>query len=280
MKSQFDSARKDLLADATEFEDAYKQRAYEISLEKLQKTVRALNRTLDLCEVAATRWEGYHEMYLWPRHKDEIGEAAVVAELAIENGALNSARREMRYMLEVAVNTAFVDEAAAPLDLEGRIQFYRGKQVNKSNVDHVRQLPLRMLAESLRPEFREATLSAWVNASNYVHLTKRRIDEKVRRRAEGVRLGFETPEMLADAVQSLHDACSIVVVLAFETIGPSFTGDLLVAGGLDGIDDWPFHQNRFVAAIDAHFDDKHERQPGLQEHSARRQRRLDAQVKG
>lgn len=278
MKSPFDSARKDLLADAMEFEEAYRQHDYQISIEKLRKTVRALHQTLDICEFAPTRWADYHQKYLWPRHKEEIGEAAVVAELAIENGALNSARREMRFMLEVAVNTAFVDETAASLDLEERIHFYRGKQVNKSNVDHVRQLPLRMLAESQRPEFRQATLGAWANASNYVHLTKRRIDEKVKLRTQGVRLGFETPEMLAGAVQSLHDACSIVVVLAFETIGPSFTGDLLVDGGLDASDDWPFHQNRFVAAIDAHFDYKRERQAGLQEHMARRQRRLDTQV--
>lgn len=274
MKSPFDAAREKLRADSMEFEGAYKQPVYQRSLEKLQRTVQALHQTLDLCDIAATRWADYHEKYLLPHHKDEIGEAAVMAQLAIENGGLNSARREMRYMLEVAVNTAFVDEAAAPQDLDGRIQFYRGRQVSKSNVDHVRQLPLRMLGEYQRQEFREATLDAWVNASNYVHLTKRRIDEKVKRRAEGVRLGFETPEMLAGVVQSLHDACSIVVVLAFETIGPDFTGDLLVAGGLDASDDWPFHQNRFLAAIDAHFDYKHERQSSLPEHKSRRQRRL------
>ncbi|WP_396268578.1 hypothetical protein [Ideonella sp.] len=280
MKNPFnhiiDAAREGLLADEMEFEEAYKQPAYQVSLQKMRKTVQALHQTLGLCDFAATRWADYHEKYLLPRHKDEIGEAAVMAKLAIENGALNSSRREMRYMLEVAVNTAFIDETAAPQDLEGRIQFYRGKQVCKNNVDHVRQLPLRMLTESQRQAFREATSAAWVDASNYVHLTKRRIDEKVKQRAEGVRLGFETPEMLAGVVHSLHDACSIVVVLAFETIGPDLTGDLLVDGRLDTFDDWPFHQNRFVAALDAHFDYRHERQSGLQEHIARRQRRLAA----
>jgi hypothetical protein len=176
-------------------------------------------------------------------------------------------------MLEVAVNTAFVDEVASDGDAEARLAVFKGKGVKKQNVDHIRDLPLRMLADK-REEFIDATRLAWVNSSNYVHLTKRRIDEKVKMRAEGIRLGFETAEMLAAVVQEVHDACSIVVVLAFETIGPSFTGDILVTGGLANDEDWPFHNSEFIAAVDSYFDYKHERQAALEGHITRRERRV------
>jgi hypothetical protein len=246
---------------------------YQKPLIYLRRTIAGLYETLHICEIAATRWPVYAERYLFPRHKDDIGEAAIIAQLAIENGALNPARREIRHMLEVAVNTAFVDEEASDLGLDGRVSFFRGNRVRKQNIDHIRDLPLRMLGGE-REEFIEATRNAWVHSSNYVHLTKRRIDEKVRLRAQGVRLGFETPDILAAVVQEVHDVCSIVAVLAFETVGPAFTGDILV-GGLDGNENWPFHESRFIAAVDAHFDYKHERQADLASHVARRERRLN-----
>lgn len=268
------AAREEQQKLAREHDEMRESADYQRSLICLRRTIVGLYETLHISELAATRWPIYAERFLFPRHKDDIGEAAIAAQLAIENGALNSARRELRYMLEVAVNTAFVDEMASDLDLAGRIDFFRSKRVEKQNVDHIGDLPLRMLGDE-REEFIKATRKAWVHSSNYVHLTKRRIDEKVRLRAQGVRLGLETPEMLAAAVQDVHNVCSIVVVLAFETIGPAFTGDILVNGGLDSNENWPFHESRFIAAVDAHFDYKHERQADLASHVARRERRIN-----
>ena len=267
------AARDAQAALALEQESVRESAEYQEALASIRNTVVGLFKTLNLCEFAATRWPAYQERYLFPRHVDDIGEAALAAQLAIENGALNATRRELRYMLEVAVNTAFVDEAASEQDLDGRLSFYRSNAVKKQNVDHVRDLPLRMLSES-RGEFMNETLRAWVRSSNYVHLTKPRIDEKIRLRAEGVRLGFETPEMVATVAAEVHEVCSIIIVLAFETIGPAFTGDILVTGGLDCYEAWPFHANRFVAAVDAHFDYKQERQASLPDHIRRRERRL------
>ncbi|WP_162619765.1 hypothetical protein [Salinicola acroporae] len=95
----------------------------------------------------------------------------MTAQLAVENGALNPARRELRYMLEVAVNVAYVDEIRAKDSFDERVAFYRGKKVSKSNVDHVFELPLRLFGKQ-KNNFATSVRSAWVRASNYVHLTK------------------------------------------------------------------------------------------------------------
>lgn len=257
---------------AKEHDELRSRHEYALELEFLRKTIHDLIQTLRLCSFAASRWNEFSEKYLLPRHLDDIVEAALSAQLSIENGALNPARRELRYMLEVIVNIAYVDEVRAKDTFDQRISYYRRKGVKKSNVDHVLDLPLRLLGNHKRT-FAKSVQFAWVRASNYVHLTKRRIDEKLRLRDEGIVLGMETIEMLKEIVSEVHEACTIVVLLAFETIGPSFTGDLLV-GSLDSNDSWTFHASEYVAIVDSYFDYKHERITRLEEHAARRKERV------
>jgi len=257
---------------AKQHEQMRQSEDYQASLLRLRKTTHRLVISLQLCFITASRWGFFTDNYLLPVFMDDIAEAVTTAKMAIENGALNAARRELRHMLEVAVNTAFVDEINAKATFAERIAFFQGKKVRKKNVDHIKDLPLRMLGNK-RADFVQATINAWVEASNHVHPTKQRIAEKLRLRAEGVDLGFETTDMLAKAVQDFHDACSVVMVLAFETIGPAFTGDMLV-GLLDADDAWPFHENEFIATVDSFFDYKCERTASLDDHIVRRQRRI------
>lgn len=245
---------------------------YQAQLRFLQKTVIDLIRSMRLCEIAASKWIEFNENYLLPTYMDEIIEAAITAQLAIENGALNPARRELRYMLEVAVNIVYVDEIRNKDSFSERTSFYRGKQVNKSNVDHVFNLPLRLLGDQ-KGSFATSVRQAWVKASNYVHLTKRRVDEKLELREKGVTLGFETIDMLKNVVSDVHEVCSIVMVLTFETIGPSFTGDILV-GSLDQLDEWTFHASGYVALVDAYYDYKCDRKDNIDQHVQRRRQRI------
>ncbi len=83
--------------------------------------------------------------------------------------------------------------------------------------------------------------------------------------------------MLKDIVAEVHEVCSIIVALTFETIGPSFTGDLLV-DALDEQDQWAFHANEFIAIIDSYFDYKHERKEGLEQIGQRRESRIKYRV--
>ena len=263
---------KDRLEEMDAQEDVIASQQYQEIHARANRSVAGLLRTLRICNLAASRWAGYSDRFLFPRHQDDIGEAILVAQLAMENGGLNAARRELRHALEVAINTLYVDETAAAEDFDGKVKFFRGSKVDKANASHIRDLRLLMLGED-REAFVKVTHQAWVDLSNYVHLTKRRMDEKLRLRAEGIRLGVETPAMLARVADELHLVCCIVVVLAFESIGPSLTADVLV-GCLDEDNTWPFHDNQFIVTVDSHFDYKHERQETLNEHALRRSQRV------
>ena len=235
--------------------------AYKEELQFLRKTTLDFTNTLRLCQFAASRWVDFHEKYLLPQHFDDLAEAALTAQLAIENGALNPARRELRYMLEVAVNIAYVDEEMSKASLLERRDFYKSKQVKKINVDQVSKLPFRLLEEH-KESFAQYTKKAWVRSSNYVHLTKRQMDQKLELREKGIALGMETVEMLKEVVSEVHEVCSIVSIIIFETIGPSFTGDIFV-DNLDSHDHWTLHANGYIALVDSYFDYKHERKDRL-----------------
>ncbi|WP_032096112.1 MULTISPECIES: hypothetical protein [unclassified Alteromonas] len=274
-----EAMKNSMLEVENKFSEHEKLRAseeYQSELAFLRQTVRDLIHTLRLCGLTASRWQVFGEKYLLPQHFDDIVEAALTAQLAVENGALNPARRELRHMLEIAVNVAYVDEVRAKVSFDEKVAFYRGKKVHKSNVDHVLDLPLRLFGEH-NHKFATSVRSAWVRASNYVHLTKKRIDEKLSLREKGISLGMEAVDMLKDIVSEVNEVCSTVVALTFETIGPSFTGDLLV-GSLDEQDEWAFHANGYIALIDSHFDYKHERQGRLEEIQQRRENRIKYRV--
>ncbi|WP_155636985.1 hypothetical protein [Burkholderia multivorans] len=266
-KLQSDAAKK-----AKSQEELRASEEYQDQLEFLRKTIHDFSETLTDCAFTASRWEQYYGAFLFQRHLDDILEAANMVQLAVELGSLNSARRELRFILEVAVNTAYVDEERSTDSFEERVKFYRGKSVSKQNVDQVKKISLDFMGNG-RQKFAEHVVEAWVQASNYVHLTKRQVDEKLALREQGVEKGFETLDMLKNVVDEVHEVCSIVIVLAFNSIGKRATGSLLV-NHLDDIDDWVFHANGYVALVDAYYDQKNERQHKLLQHQERRKLRV------
>lgn len=248
---------------------------YQEQLARLGLTTHAFLGTLSTCAFAASRDPSLPEASLFLRNLDDLSESATMAAFAFREGGLNSGRRELRFMLELAVQSLYVDESMGTAPFEHRVVFFEKKTKNTS-VDHVKDLALTMLGTS-RDEFAAATVRAWARASQYVHPTPQQLREKLDLRKRGVTPGCDTPDQLRACVDELFAVEAIIVVLAFHAVGPSFTGDILVSGGLDSLEGWPFHANRFVAGVDEFFDYKHERQAALADIRARRQSRLARQ---
>lgn len=243
---------------------------YMGEIERIRETVLAFADTMRLCVIASTRWELAKESFFL-RHVDELSTAVVMSAAAFDEGAINAGRRELRFMLELAMQAAYVDDVLGSSPFSTRLEFF-DRKVKHHSADHVRDLKLTMLGSD-RDAFTKAVVSAWAEASNYVHPTTRQIRERLELRAAGTAPGFESVAQLARAADALLDAASYAVVVALHVIGPSFAGDLLV-DALDQSDRWPFHANRFVAAVDTHFDYKAERQEKLDEIQKCRSRRV------
>lgn len=244
---------------------------YRAQVIRMQKCVVAFAQTLRMAMLVATRAPEFVDNSFFLRNVDDFVSSASMAAFAFGEGGLNAGRRELRFLLELSVQAAYIDEASRKADFATKIEvFARRKKPN--SVDHVKDLPLTMLGDA-RDRFVRHLMKSWARASEYAHPTRHQLEKKLELRARGVSPGFETADELRVCIDALFHACAAGIVLGFHIIGPSFAGDMLV-DGLDSVDTWPFHTSPFIAKIDAEFDYKHERKERLTEIVSRRAARV------
>lgn len=244
---------------------------YRAQVERMQRDAVAFAQTLRTAMLAATRAPDFVDNSFFLRNIDDLASSAVMAAFAFREGGLNAGRRELRFLLELGVQAAYVDEKSASTDFATKIKVF--DRIKKPNsVDHIKDLALPMLSDA-RDRFTKHVVKSWARASSYVHPTRKQLEETLALRARGISPGFETHDELRVCADALFHACAIGVVLAFHVVGQSFTGDMLV-DCLDRNDGWPFHASPFVANVDAAFDYKCERQDHLAVVAARRADRV------
>lgn len=245
--------------------------AFQSELARIRASAFGLGQTLQMCWLFASRSRSFADNSFFLRNSDDLSSAAVMAAFAFMEGGINSGRREIRFMLELAVQAAYVDLASGDATFENKIGIFDRRR-RPNSVDHVKDVELPMLG-GLDDEFRQHVVREWAWASSYVHPTTKQLEEKLAARAKGLDAGFEGVDDVRRAANAIQQACADVVVLTFHVLGRSFTGDILVEL-LDSDDSWPFHASKFVAAIDQFFDYKHERKQILERVASRRTSRV------
>lgn len=244
---------------------------YRAQVDRMERTAIAFVQTLRTAMVAATRAPNFVENSFFLRNVDDLASSAVIAAFAFREGGLNAGRRELRFLLELAVQAAHVDETSGTAEFATKIELFDRRKWARS-VDHVRDLRLTLLGDA-RERFIRHVVRSWARASEYVHPSRKQLEEKLKLRARGISPGLETADELRICADALFHACTIAIVLAFHVIGQPHAGDIMV-DALDSADGWPFHASPFIAKLDAAFDYKHERQARLEEIEARRASRV------
>lgn len=200
----------------------------------------------------------YADRWLLPQFIDDLLESSIAIMVLAREGVFNVGRRELRYLLEAVVKHVFVDQQVlGETALSDRLEFLGDtSKVPRSSVQPVDALVIRMLKEPRG--LVQAVHSAFGHLSGYTHLSKRQLDERLRRGEQGEYTGFESAATLAAFNRLLVQTYDVTLALVFEGIGPAFTGDLFVAL-LDDQPQWRFHRTKFVKMISHHFDYKLER---------------------
>ena len=228
--------------------------------------------TLRLCWFGTTRAGDWVDKSLFMRSIDDIMQSAVLIRMAVHEGARNSARRELRYMIELAIKALFVDQNMPTSPLDDRLIFFRKRA--GASIAPVKNLAFHILAAPEAELVVKKLRAAYSRACEYVHPSVRQIEERLELAAKGASPGFETAAELQESNDEVFESYSLVLVLLFESIGGSLAGDIWETGGLSDRDGWVFHGHPLVAAIDEHFDYKAERQERLQAIKDRRAKRL------
>lgn len=252
----FAAAAAELRERIEAHEKIQKGKRYEDAQLHLRRLVQDFAFTLRASWIVFTRYPNGKE-WLLQDSIDDLLESAIALPLLADEGILNAARRELRYLLEATVKFVFVDQQLpGDTPLEDRIQFLGDHtKVPRSSVDPIGDLTLRMV----EPEaFRNAVKQSFSALSGYVHPSRPALEETLNRAARGESTGFEGPRVLEAFNRLVSQTLDLVLVLSFEGVGPSFSGDLFVQI-LDENPRWKFHRTRFMAEVSRHFDYKMER---------------------
>jgi hypothetical protein len=210
---------------------------------------------------AAVAFTRYTESKKWllQSSMDDFLESAISLVSLAQQGVFNVGRRELRYMVELAVKCVYVDQICPThAALAQRVELAGDSaQVPRSSVEVVDRLTLRMLPNPI--DFMESVRSTFGSLSRYTHPSKDQLEERFRRVDRGEFSGFESARTLRAFNRHVGAAYDHILVLIFEGIGPTFTGELFMQI-FDHDSAWKFHKGHYVRQVSAHFDYKSERQ--------------------
>jgi hypothetical protein len=142
-KTAFEAEAAELQRRIEEHAHLRRTPAYVDEIRRIRETVLAFAATMRVCVLATTRWPEARELFFL-RHVDELSNAALMSAAAFQEGAINAGRRELRFLLELATQAAYVDEAISTSPFATRLEFF-GRKVKHHSADHVRDLKLAML---------------------------------------------------------------------------------------------------------------------------------------
>ncbi|MER9953925.1 hypothetical protein NKJ52_03665 [Mesorhizobium australicum] len=194
--------------------------------------------------------------------EDLIQSATSLMTLAMESlGSV--AKRELRFLIEASIKLCFVQQQGYNLTVEEKLNKFEDVLWSQK-ISVQRNLDLRLLPETFRPQLVEEVGRLYGLTSKFVHLTPAQIEQRIEMASRGRRLGREIPAEIDEFNQLISKGLAASLVLLFHSVPTHVAGEWLVK--TDGTShDWYFAGSRFIAAIDSDFDYKHERQDKLVE---------------
>lgn len=255
----FAAAAREHTRRIAEHAEVPKTKRYEDAQLHLRRLTQDFLVALRASWFVFTRYpDGKH--WLLQNAVDDLMESAVAIPMLVEQGIFSSARRELRYMLEATVKYVYVDQQlGGDTPLEDRIAYLGDtSRVPRSSISPINDLTIRMLDD--RKSFRDAVTQAFGALSGYVHPSQKQLGERLKRAERGEYSGLEGPGVIEAYIRLASQTLDLVLVLVFEGIGPSFTGDVFVQL-FDDEPKWKFHRTRYMAQVSKHFEYKMERHP-------------------
>lgn len=238
--------------------------------EEYQNEMRRLYRQRDdflfaltLCWWHGVRIPEFADQSFFMRSIDDLIESVVLLVNAIENGARNPARRELRYILEVSVKALFVDQYMPRATFDDRVAFFDRRVGNSGVVPEVSNITLGLVPEETASQIVAEIKKAYGRTSQFVHPSVLQVRERVQLANEGISLGFDGPDTIRSVNDEVFDVCSLVLNLLFHCLGHTTTGDIF-EGGLTYNESWSYHWHPHIAIIDERYDYKAERASRLE----------------
>lgn len=179
---------------------------------------------------------------------------------AIENlvidGHYNAASREIRYMLEAAVEYSVADASAFGKEIEEKIAVFKS-QSRDSLRDIVDSIVISVFSDQDTLKLRERINSIYGDLCKFVHPSDYQVDSELRRKRKD-NLPAQNRKSILRVNKALFQVLDVLVALFFNELKGSWPGDIFVQH-LDELPKWKFHQGEFTKIYSSAFDCKAER---------------------
>jgi hypothetical protein len=218
----------------------------------LDATMRIQRLTLDFVETVRAAWfftarDPNSSKYVFWRFTDDLLGSALAIWMASREGIDTVPRRELRFMLELAIRNAYVDlvYASAETSLDTRMAYVEHKL--EGDIVLLDELPLTIYwadPSLLKNEVKERLYG---ELSKYVHPSHEQMERRLALADRGVFLGFETATELEAFADLLLRTYDVLLAIVFLELGPSSTSDLLPL--FTERPQWSFSTSRFIPEI-------------------------------
>jgi hypothetical protein len=230
---------------------------YHNALKRLQRITMGFIDAHRALALYTSRQPNLYNRSLMYAFSDDLLESAVDVATGISIGTHHAARRELRYLLEHAVKTLYVDQQQPSGSLEARFKFL-DEQISRGSIDVVDDLSLAPLGPTVQEDLIHDVKGLFAEVSAFVHPSLTQLRLRLKRQREGRGAGFDSAEELESASKVIFRVYDIVLFLLCHGIGIGMAGDLFI-NVWDEEPKWAFHKGKFMSQLSKHFDYKHER---------------------
>lgn len=236
---------------------------YKVEFNRTLAMRTSMSQCLLFCYMNTSRHPESAEKNFMLRLIDDIIQSVISMEYLGQEGFMNICKRELRYLIELALKANFIVNSSDDGDFDSQVKKFE-KLLNSSNINPVNDLQINYLDTDVTAEFKTDVKRLYGFLCKYVHASTHQIQERIAQVMMGRSIGFEGTAALAELNGLLERSYVIVLVFLFNSIPQYVVGDFLV-GPDGGINAWYFSQSKYISLIDAKFDYKHERQHILED---------------
>ncbi|MCV2483297.1 hypothetical protein OD917_00050 [Flavobacterium sp. SH_e] len=206
------------------------------------------------------------------RVSDEFIETLSAIEILMKNGYRNQCRRECRFIIELAIKAAYINQQNSNLDFEIQIKNFQDL-LKDPGITIIKKLkyPFFQNDQNLIDEFSLEVRRMYGNLCKYVHTSPDQLKEKIQIAQDRTELGKLTLEEYKILNDELGKTFSYITVLLFNSMPQYVVGDYLEPRK----DDYYFNKSKFVMKIDEEFDYKHERKANLEKLKEKRKKEIE-----
>lgn len=205
--------------------------------------------------------------------EQDMIETLIVVLGNIQDGAHNPAKRELRFLLELSIKMAFVQQNGYAETIQDKIKQYKD-QINSTNIGIRNQITFNYISPENKIKLNEESGRIYGEASIFVHLTVKNMTQRIEKIENGHFIGNESLEELRSTNVFLKNILTYCMVFIIESLPEYVVGDWF--GMLyPETENWYYLKSKYIAEVDSYFDYKAEREKYLNELIKMRKMRIE-----